>query len=175
MFPGLGKASRRAVATPLSVIAGDVVIEGNIVTEGEIQIDGRLQGDIVCRRLLIGDTGRIAGEITAESLQIHGEVVGKITASKVVVARSARISGDIIHDSVEIEAGARLDGRLVPKTAAADVPALEAPDQAQAAATEPARLAPPPRSGKAGSNAASDPSSPAGVATMGNGLAADPA
>jgi cytoskeletal protein CcmA (bactofilin family) len=150
-----------------------VVIEGNIVTEGEIQIDGRLKGDILCRRLLIGDTGRIDGEITAETLQIHGEVVGKIIASKVVVARSARVTGDIIHDSVEIEAGARLDGRLVPKTALA-VPALEAPDQA-AAAVEPARLAPPARSGKAGSNAAAGAPPPAGVASLGNGLAADPA
>jgi cytoskeletal protein CcmA (bactofilin family) len=154
------------------VIASDVMIEGNIVTEGEIQIDGRLKGDILCRRLLIGDTGRIDDEITAESLQIHGQVEGKITASKVVIARSARVTGDIVHDSVEIEAGARLDGRLVPKTPAA-VPALAGPDQATA--LEPARLAPPARSGKAGANAAVEAPPPAGATTLGGGLAADPA
>jgi len=136
-----GGASSRKAATggTLSLIGADVRIVGNISTEGEIQIDGQLEGDIVCRRLLIGESGRVTGEITAETTQVHGEVIGKITARAVVIARAGRIAGDIIHDSIEIEAGAQLEGRLVrkPETSA------EEPAPALAAVSTPARLAPP--------------------------------
>jgi len=171
MFQGLGKGTRRPAAAPLSLIGADVAFEGNIITEGEIQIDGRLKGDILCRRLLIGDTGRIEGEITAETLQVHGEVVGRISASKVVIARSARVSGDIVHDSVEIEAGARLDGRLIPKTGANPQPAAE---PALPAVAEPARLAPPAKAGKAtGTPPAAGETSAATPTAPGAGLPGD--
>jgi len=138
---GKGGASSRkpAAGGALSLIGADVRIVGNITTEGEIQIDGQLEGDIACHRLLIGESGRVTGEITAETIQVHGEVVGKITAGAVVIARAARIAGDIIHDSIEIEAGAQLEGRLVRKPDAA------APEAAPAlaATAAPARLAPP--------------------------------
>lgn len=136
-----GGASPRKSAngSALSLIGADVRIVGNITTEGEIQIDGQLEGDIACRRLLIGESGRVTGEITAETIRVHGEVIGKITAQAVVIARAGRIAGDIIHDSIEIEAGAQLEGRLVRKP---ETPA-EPPAPALAAVSAPARLAPP--------------------------------
>jgi cytoskeletal protein CcmA (bactofilin family) len=126
----------------VSLIGADVRILGNITTEGEIQIDGQLEGDITCNRLLLGESGRITGEITADTTRIHGEVIGKITASAVVIARAGRIIGDIIHDSIEIEAGARLEGRMIRKTPA---PAPEETAPALSPVAEPARLAPPRR------------------------------
>jgi len=135
---GNGSSSRKSTGgQTLSLIGADVRIVGNITTEGEIQIDGQLEGDIVCHHLLIGESGRITGEVTAETTRVHGEVIGKITAGAVVIARAGRIAGDIIHDSIEIEAGAQLEGRLIRKSG----PHAEAP--ALAAAAEPARLAPP--------------------------------
>jgi cytoskeletal protein CcmA (bactofilin family) len=105
---GNGSSPRKAPSgQTLSLIGADVRIVGNISTEGEIQIDGQLEGDIACRHLLIGETGRIAG--------------------------------DIIHDSIEIEAGARLEGRLIRKSA----PTGAEPTPALATVAEPARLAPP--------------------------------
>lgn len=137
---GNGPSSRKTTSgQTLSLIGSDVRIVGNISTEGEIQIDGQLEGDIACRHLLIGETGRVTGEVTAETIRVHGEVIGKITAGAVVIARAGRIAGDIIHDSIEIEAGARLEGRLIRKSG----PDETEPAPALAAAAEPARLAPP--------------------------------
>jgi len=139
---GNGSSSRKATSgQTLSLIGADVRIVGNISTEGEIQIDGQLEGDIACRHLLIGETGRVTGEVTAETTRVHGEVVGKITAGAVVIARAGRIAGDIIHDSIEIEAGARLEGRLIRKSGQTGADAE--PPPALAVASEPARLAPP--------------------------------
>lgn len=130
-----GATPSRKPGAAISLIAADVRIVGNVTAEGEIQIDGQLEGDLRCDRLLVGESGRVTGEITSETIRIHGEVIGRITASAVVVARAGRVTGDIVHDSLEIEAGATLEGRMIRKSSVA-APAL-------AANGEPARLAPP--------------------------------
>ena len=147
MLPKLGKAfgavsgaghSSRGTANglPLSMIGPDVKIVGNIITQGEMQIDGQVEGDITCHRLLVGEGGRISGEVTAESVQVHGELAGKINATTVLIAKSARVIGDVIQDSLEIEAGALMEGRLIRKggVKALEQPAQIAPPQAPAAA-----------------------------------------
>ena len=147
MLPKLGKAfgavsaaahnaSRHSSGLPLSVIGPDVKIVGNIITQGDMQIDGQVEGDITCHRLLVGEGGRISGEVTAESVQFHGELAGKINATTVLIAKSARVIGDVIQDSLEIEAGALMEGRLIRKggVKALEQPAQIAPPQAPAAA-----------------------------------------
>ncbi|MBI3447115.1 MAG: polymer-forming cytoskeletal protein [Magnetospirillum sp.] len=153
MLPKLGKAlgavsaaahSNRTNSSglPLSVIGADVRIVGNIFTQGEMQIDGQVEGDISCQRLLVGEGGRITGEVTADTVQVHGELTGKITASSVMIAKSAKVTGDVIQDSLEIEAGASMEGRLVRK--AGSVKALEQLPPAKGnGAAEPAQLNPP--------------------------------
>ncbi len=155
MLPKLGKAfgavsaaahhhGSRATANglPLSVIGADVKIVGNIITQGEMQIDGHVEGDISCHRLLVGEGGRIAGEVTAETVQVHGELTGKINASTVFITKSARVTGDVIQDSLEIEAGAMMEGRLIRRGGGAKPAELPAADRGNGAA-EPAQLAPP--------------------------------
>ncbi|CAA7615904.1 polymer-forming cytoskeletal protein [Magnetospirillum sp. SS-4] len=153
MLPKLGKAfgavssaahsvSRSSQGLPLSVIGPDVRIVGNIITQGEMQIDGQVEGDISCHRLLVGEGGRITGEVSAETVQVHGELNGKINASTVLITKSGRVTGDVTQDSLEIEAGASMEGRLIRR---GSVKALE--QQAAAGkgngSAEPAQIAPP--------------------------------
>ncbi len=156
MLPKLGKAfgvvsaaahsarSSSAHGLPLSVIGPDVKIVGNIFTQGEMQIDGHVEGDIVCQRLLVGEGGRISGEVTAEIVQVHGELTGKINASTVLITKSGRVTGDVTQDSLEIEAGASMEGRLIRRGSS------KALEQAAAnkgnGAAEPAQIAPPQKS-----------------------------
>ena len=163
MLPKLGKAfgavsaaahhssSRQASGLPLSVIGPDVKIVGNIITQGEMQIDGQVEGDISCQRLLVGEGGRISGEVTAEIVQVHGELTGKINASTVLITKSGRVTGDVTQDSLEIEAGASMEGRLIRR---GGIKALEQlPANKGNGAAEPAQIAPPdgkPGQGKPG-------------------------
>lgn len=123
MLPKFGKVISGAHQPPrtsgLSVIGADVRIVGDIITQGEMQIDGQVDGDIACQRLVVGEGGRIAGEVTAEMVQVHGELHGKVNAVTVVIAKSARVVGDITHESLEIEAGAFMEGHCLHKGAAA--------------------------------------------------------
>lgn len=114
MFKNLGKNTVKSV-TPLSVIARDMRIVGDIITQGEMQVDGVVDGDITCQTLVVGDGGRINGEITSKTVRVHGEVVGKINGEAVVIAKSARVVGDITHATLQIEAGAFLEGHLIRK------------------------------------------------------------
>lgn len=152
MLPRLGKAlgavsaaahngSRHSSGLPLSVIGPDVKIIGNIITQGEMQIDGQVEGDISCLRLLVGEGGRISGEVTAEIVQVHGELNGKINASAVLISKSGRVTGDVTQDSLEIEAGASMEGRLIRR---GGIKALEQlPATKGTGAAEPAQIAPP--------------------------------
>lgn len=139
---GFGAANGRT-ATPLSIIGADVRIVGNIITQGEMQIDGQVEGDIACARLVVGEGARIVGEVTADNVRIHGRVEGRIIATAVTIARSAEVVGDITHETLEIEAGGRLEGRLIRKSPhpAVATPALEAPRPAPAAIAEAAEAA----------------------------------
>ncbi|MDO8605288.1 MAG: polymer-forming cytoskeletal protein [Phaeospirillum sp.] len=153
MLPKLGKAfgvvsaaahnaTRHSTGSlPLSVIGPDVKIVGNIITQGEMQIDGQVEGDIACQRLLVGEGGRISGEVTAEIVQVHGELNGKINASSVLITKSGRVTGDVTQDSLEIEAGASMEGRLIRR---GSVKALEQLPAAKGnGAVDPAQIAPP--------------------------------
>lgn len=113
----------------VSVIGADMRITGNIQSEGQVQVDGQLDGDITCHTLVVGESGRIAGEVVAQKVRFHGQMKGRITAESVVMAKSARMTGDLIHATLEIEAGAQLEGHILRKEI---TPALPAPEAAQA-------------------------------------------
>jgi cytoskeletal protein CcmA (bactofilin family) len=124
--------------SPVSIIGADVRIVGNIETQGEMQIDGQVDGDISCRVLVVGESGRITGEVRAETVRIHGHVTGRLDAASVIIAKSGRVTGDIAHDTIEIEAGAVTEGHFVHRGSAAAL--AEAPARKSNGASHPEPL-----------------------------------
>ena len=55
-----------------SIISSDLSITGDLVCEGELHIDGKIQGDIRCRKLIVGVNAQINGEIQADVAKVHG-------------------------------------------------------------------------------------------------------
>jgi len=98
------------VPGPPSLISSDLEFTGDIKSLGEVQIDGIINGDIVATALVIGETAKINGEITADTVRIHGHVKGQIKANTVSLAKTANILGDILHSNLAIEEGAYLEG-----------------------------------------------------------------
>lgn len=110
-----GSRSGAADAVSLSIIAADVRIRGDVTAEGELHLDGAIDGDVRCHGIIQGETGRIAGSLTADSVVLRGRVEGSITARTVTLERTAQVLGDITHESISIEAGAHVDGRFTPR------------------------------------------------------------
>ena len=119
MFSGSKKlaapAARNEKALPPrrsvpSIFSGDLVVSGDIYSEGELNIDGRIEGNIKARRVVLGPSGSVKGNITADSATISGRFEGKIIATKVFLSSTANVIGEITHESLEIEMGAYLEG-----------------------------------------------------------------
>ena len=94
-----------------SVIGDAATIVGDLTSEGEIEVQGTVEGNIRSRKIKIGESGQVNGEIVAEAADIHGSVEGPVVAATVSVARTARIIGHITHRELSIEPGAYLEGR----------------------------------------------------------------
>ena len=101
-----------------SVLGADLAIRGDLTATADLHVDGKVEGDITCAALVQGQSGVIAGAITAESARLAGTVKGSINAATLVVLKTARIEGDVSYDTLTIEQGARVDGKLTPRVAA---------------------------------------------------------
>jgi len=93
-----------------SILSSDLKIEGDVVSQGELHISGAIKGDVVARKLTLGEGGSITGAVEADVAVIAGNLAGRLTATSVVLARSARVVADVTHVSLSIEQGAIFEG-----------------------------------------------------------------
>jgi cytoskeletal protein CcmA (bactofilin family) len=99
-----------------SVLAQDLVVEGDLTTGGPVDVQGKVIGSVRAPDVVIADSGRVDGSITAHNLSVFGAISGSISARNVQLAPSALVHADVIHERIAIEAGAELEGRLEHKT-----------------------------------------------------------
>jgi len=95
-----------------TVISKGVKIEGKLSCSGSIRLDGDVQGDITSQStVIIGENGKVNGQINADNITIGGKVTGTVRAKeKLVLDSKANLQGDIISKTVSIEAGANFNG-----------------------------------------------------------------
>ena len=123
----------RGCATETLIGAGTVVA-GNIVFCGGLRIDGEVWGNVCSRggpgsTLVIGEKGRVEGEVAAARVIVNGRVTGRIEASEFIRIQSrARLDCDVAYASAEIHAGAVIQGRLVQAHSTAEVAEVEQQD-----------------------------------------------
>lgn len=88
------------------------VIEGNINSEGDIRIEGTVNGNIKVKgKVIIGNTGKVTGDINCSFLDISGTVTGKlIIAESLTLKSSAKYTGEISTKKLIIEPGAIFNG-----------------------------------------------------------------
>jgi len=96
----------------INLIGTGTEITGDINSNGDIRVDGALNGNLkTSGKLVIGETGKIKGEIVCKNSEVLGTIEGKITVSELLSLKaSSRIEGDIITKKLAIEPGARFTG-----------------------------------------------------------------
>ncbi|MBQ9471291.1 MAG: polymer-forming cytoskeletal protein [Bacteroidales bacterium] len=99
-------------AKNINLIGVGTEITGNIVSSGDIRIDGELNGNMkVAGKAVIGETGKIKGEITCKNADVFGAVNGKIMVHELLSLKStSKVTGDIIVGKLAIEPGAQFTG-----------------------------------------------------------------
>ena len=62
-------------------------------------------------KVVIGETGKVKGEISCKNSDVEGSIEGKITVEQLLALKTkARIKGDIIANKLAIEPGCQFTG-----------------------------------------------------------------
>jgi len=107
------KNSKEKANQAYTIIGSDVFLEGNIYSKGSIRIDGMMKGRVECESILvIGENGRIEGDVVAAGVLIAGEVLGNVTVKDHVELRqNGKLHGDIITAKLVMEPGVVFEGK----------------------------------------------------------------
>lgn len=107
----------------INLIGLGTEIHGDIICGGDLRIDGVLVGNINAKgKVVVGETGRIKGEVTCKNTDISGTVDGKLIIAELLSLKaSAKVMGDMITNRLAIEPGSRFTGYCDMKVDASDV------------------------------------------------------
>ena len=101
------------VSTQLTGVLEEAVeFEGSLAFSGCFHINGSLKGKIVTPdMLIIGETGRVSGEIKAGVVIIYGKVEAIIEAKyRVEIRKPAIFRGEMATPSLKVEDGVIFEG-----------------------------------------------------------------
>ena len=89
------------------------VLDGSINAPGDIRVDGVVKGALIAGgRLVLGQDGKIEGDVQCGSAVISGELKANITSKELLILKeTAKLYGDIKTEKISIEPGAMFSGR----------------------------------------------------------------
>lgn len=96
----------------INIMGPGTVVKGEINVNGDFRVDGTLTGNIHCKgKIVVGQTGRIEGEIICQSADFSGEVKATVKVTELLTLKeTAKFSGDITTGKLAIEPGAKFSG-----------------------------------------------------------------
>jgi cytoskeletal protein CcmA (bactofilin family) len=96
----------------INLIGQGTEITGDITCSGDLRIDGILTGNISSKgKVVVGETGKIKGEISCKNSDISGLIEGKVTVLELLSLKTtAKVNGDITTSKLAIEPGSRFTG-----------------------------------------------------------------
>ena len=97
------------------VVAKGTRIEGDFSSVESIRLDGIVIGQLKCeRRLVIGEAGRVEGNVTASETVVMGHIKGDVMVSGTLhLMGTAQIEGDIQAKFLVVEEGAAYAGKCL--------------------------------------------------------------
>ena len=114
-----------------SLIAEGSRIVGNISFSDGLRIDGEVSGDIrasdeQASLLVISESAKVQGALTADHIIINGSVKGPVYAQHMLELQpKARIEGDVQYTALEMHQGALITGQLRPLLEGEEKPTLK--------------------------------------------------
>jgi cytoskeletal protein CcmA (bactofilin family) len=97
--------SSASIMTPGTSIKGEIRCEGNILLNGDFEGNVISQGEVV-----VGKSGRVAGEIQAAKLLVSGEFRGNFTGEVIDIMPYGKVYGDVKVNNIIIEPNAVFEG-----------------------------------------------------------------
>lgn len=110
---GKGEKSSKSDGKPITTSIGEeCIFEGNISTSSSTRIDGTLKGKISGdNSIIVGEFGKVLGEIKASETVVFGKVEGIIESEKLEIKSTGSVTGDIFINTLIVEDGGTYNGR----------------------------------------------------------------
>lgn len=114
-----------------SLIAEGSHIAGHMRFAEGLRIDGEVVGNVLANDdvgsiLVISETAKVTGAVTADHIIINGTVKGPVTAHQMLELQpKARIEGDVQYAALEMHQGALIAGQLKPILSSEEKPTLK--------------------------------------------------
>lgn len=95
-----------------TVIAKGTTMEGKFACTENVRLDGAIHGEVkVDKRLVMGDSSYVQGNITAREAAIKGRIKGDLIVTGALhLMETAVIEGNITARTMVVEEGARYNG-----------------------------------------------------------------
>jgi cytoskeletal protein CcmA (bactofilin family) len=109
-----GKKQKDLVDSHIATVISDgCKIDGNISSESSVRVDGIVNGNISIQQgVIVGNSGKVLGNVTAKEAVIFGVVNGNISTEKLEIKSTGKITGDISTQSLEMDFGAVYNGKV---------------------------------------------------------------
>ena len=101
-------------ASSISILGSGLKLVGDLEATNDIRIDGIVLGNISCnKKIMVGETGKVTGDLHAQEVHVMGEVLGDIfSAGPATIGTAATVKGAIISAKIQIDLGADVEGSL---------------------------------------------------------------
>ena len=108
----MAKYNETETTTAINLIGAGTEITGDVNSNSDIRIDGVLKGNLkTAGKVVIGETGKVKGEIICKNSDVLGEINGKIKVGELLSLKAtAKIFGDIVTKKLAIEPGSQFTG-----------------------------------------------------------------
>lgn len=110
---------KKSVQKLETIIGNESTITGELNIKGTLRIDGIIEGDVFADWVIVGETGRIHGNVKSRGMVVGGRVEGNIDASEIVELKGkGEVNGEICTVKLAMSEGALFDGHSTMKKAA---------------------------------------------------------
>lgn len=108
----MAKYNETETTTAVNLIVVGTEIKGDINSNSDIRFDGTMTGNLkTTGKVVVGETGKINGEIDCKNSEVLGEINGKIIVGELLSLKAtSKINGDIVTKKLAIEPGSKFTG-----------------------------------------------------------------
>lgn len=98
----------------INFIGAGTTVKGKIRTNDDVRIDGKVEGDINTKtKVIVGEHGKVVGEILANSATISGNIDGSVTTKEsITLMKNSQVTGNVSTKNLVVETGAFVNGNI---------------------------------------------------------------
>ncbi len=95
-----------------TMVGTDTTIKGELTVQGTLRIDGAVEGDIRADWVVVGESGKVRGNIRGRAVIVGGHIDGNIEAAEIVELKDkAQVYGEICTAKLTMSEGAVFEGQ----------------------------------------------------------------